>query len=278
MNNKVLVPTDFSANSRAGIRFAIQLASQTKISLIFYHCAEILKPTRWSTAKYEDYRNEELKASREMLVSFVSEVYSQLKVRPTRPQYIVQQSLDPKQAIVKFAIEVKAGGICMGTRGAGRLKKLIGTNASGVLTSSPVPVFVIPQTYRRARISHVFYSSDLNDLKWELRQVTKFANSVKARISVYNYDYLLEVDETKQKLSSIADRFETHQISFFFRKLNIEQPFAVHLLKDIRKSKPSVVVLFTNQKRGWFDRLFLSSKSAEVSFKSTVPLLVYPKR
>ena len=166
----------------------------------------------------------------------------------------------------------------MSTRGAGRFKKLIGTTASAVLTSSRVPVFVIPRAYRRTSISNVLYSSDLDDLKWELRQVMNFANSVRAGITVYNYDYLSDLRETKGKLLKLAHRFRTPRVKFVFRKLNLEQPLASHLLKDIRRSRASLIVLFTNQKRGWFDRLFLSSKSAEVSYSSKIPLLVFPKR
>lgn len=42
---KVLVTTDFSENSKAGIRFAIQWASQQRLSLIFVHVLHILRPT-----------------------------------------------------------------------------------------------------------------------------------------------------------------------------------------------------------------------------------------
>lgn len=34
---RILVTTDFSANSKAGVRFAIQLALQTKCELVFYN-------------------------------------------------------------------------------------------------------------------------------------------------------------------------------------------------------------------------------------------------
>lgn len=278
MNSKVLVPTDFSANSKAGIRFAIQLASQRKTSLIFYHAVSLLKPTRWSEAKFEAYRSKELKSINASLTTFVSGVYSQLGARKTKLQCVVQESFRPERAIVEFAMKIKAGAICLSTHGGGRLKKLIGSNASAVLSSSPVPVFVIPEGYRRTPISNILYSSDLDDLPRELKQVMNFANKIEANVSVYHYDYLLDLEETKLKLLKISDRFKAPRVKFVFQKLNLEQSLAAHLAKDIRKSKASVAVLFTNQKRGWFDKIFLSSKSAEVSLTSKVPLLVYPKR
>ena len=44
---RILVTTDFSTNSKAGVRFAIQLASQTKCELTFYNVHETLKSNAW---------------------------------------------------------------------------------------------------------------------------------------------------------------------------------------------------------------------------------------
>lgn len=277
MNNKILVPTDFSMNSKAGIRFAIQLASQNKSFLIFYHCAQFLKPTRWSEEKYNAYLNSELESTHNQLFKFINDIYAKIGIAKRKFECIVQQGSDARQLIINYAIEIKASSICMSTRGAGRFKKVIGTNASDILTKSPIPVFVIPKTYRRAPISNILYSSDLDNLRSELKQVKTFAKLLKAKVNLYHYDYLLDIAETKNKLAKVAKRFKSPGVKFNFQKLNLEHPLAQHLMKDMRKSKASLVVLFTNQNRGWFDKIFLSSKSAEVAFDSKLPLLVFRK-
>lgn len=43
--NKILITTDFSSNSKAGLRFAIQMASQHNYSLTFFHSYHLLRPT-----------------------------------------------------------------------------------------------------------------------------------------------------------------------------------------------------------------------------------------
>jgi len=46
---KLLVTTDFSANSKGAIRFAQTLSRQTgNVEVIFYHAIHIMKPTVWS--------------------------------------------------------------------------------------------------------------------------------------------------------------------------------------------------------------------------------------
>ena len=122
------------------------------------------------------------------------------------------------------------------------------------------------------------YASDFNNLQAEIKKVKEFTTRLKAKVSVYHYDYLVERKETQQKLKKASDRFKGPGIKFNFRKLNIEKSLSTHLMKDIQKLKPSVVVLFTKQNRDWYERVFLSSKSADLSFNTKTPLLVFRKK
>jgi len=47
--------------------------------------------------------------------------------------------------------------------------------------------------------------------------------------------------------------------------------------RDIPASKTSLLTLFTKQNRNWFERLFLSSNSAEMTFNTKIPMLVFRK-
>ena len=275
MANTILVPTDFSVNSKGGIRFALQLASQSKMFLVFYHCIPYMKPTRWSDATYDAYVKEEKENARKELVKLIKSVSP--SVKRSVAEFVVQQGTDVREAIVGYAQEIKASAICMSTRGAGRLSKIIGTHTSGIINTSPIPVFVIPKNYRKTPLKHILYASDLNQIKQELKQVRDFAKRFNAKISVYHYDYLADVDAAKKKLEQVAKRYERPDIKFKFQKFNVDQSLGQHLVKDVRRSKAALAILFTNQKRGWFDKLFLSSKSVDAALDSKVPLLVLPK-
>ncbi len=277
MKKTILVSTDLSVNSKAGIRFAIQLTSQSRDSLVFFHSIPVLKPTRWSDARYEAYMKKEMDDSRRAVVDLVGDTYAKAGIRKPKIECVVRQSPEAGKAIIDYAKEIKASAICMSTRGAGRLKKLIGNHASEIITNSPIPAFVIPKSYRRTPVRNILYSSDLNDVAAELKQVKDLAKQLKATLSVLHYDYLADVDEARLKLEKVADRYESPGVKFYFEKLDLTQPWSKQLLKDLGKYKASLAVLFTNQKRGWFDKLFLSSKSTEVAYDSRIPLLVIPK-
>lgn len=277
MATKILVPTDLSANSKAGIRFAIQLAKQNESKLIFYHAAEILRPTRWSDKQFAAYKESELLKETERLVRFVGGIYEAMRIRKRSFDCVVEQTTKVRQSILKYAEKSGAKYICMSTRGAGRLKKLIGTNASDILTTSPIPVFVIPNSYRTSPVKNIAYSTDLASLGRELRIVKDVAKNLKAKVTVYHYDYLMNLSETKNKLETSVKKYKSPGVTFKFLKLNLEKPLSDHLMKDVKKDKSSLVILFTDQRRGWFDKIFLSSKSAEIAFSTKVPLLIFPK-
>jgi nucleotide-binding universal stress UspA family protein len=279
MPNKIVVPTDFSANSKAGIRFAIQLASQNPAStdLVFYHCMELLKPMRWTDAQYASYVKKHLDSTRDQLVLFVEKTCEQMGAKKPKFECVVREESDPKKAVIEFAKEIKASAICMATRGAGKLKKIIGTNSSGILATSPVPVYVIPSTYRKGTVKDIIYASDLENVPAELKRVNEVARPLKANVAVYHYTEKIEEPATRKKLLLVQDGNKKAGVAFHFQKLEDDQTFAEQLETDLRKSKASMAVLFTNQKRGWFDKVFQSSQSAEVSFNSKVPLLVFAK-
>jgi hypothetical protein len=45
----------------------------------------------------------------------------------------------------------------------------------------------------------------------------------------------------------------------------------------IQKSKPELLVMFTNREKGFFESLFLPSKSAELTYSTKIPVLIFSK-
>ena len=59
---------------------------------------------------------------------------------------------------------------------------------------------------------------------------------------------------------------------------NIEYSLVDRLTKYIGKQHPDLIILFTRQKKGFFEQLFLPSKAAELTFSTKIPTLIYPKK
>jgi nucleotide-binding universal stress UspA family protein len=274
---KILVTTDLSANSKAGIRFALQLAAQLKAELVFFHVIELMQPTSWNDKRYKKFAAEKISHFIQKLQSFVKSVDTD-NLLTKQAQYAVEIGVDVGDLIIKRARKIKAGYICTSTRGAGKLKKLFGTHASSLIINSPLPLIVVPAAYRQKPIKTLFYASDFSAISKELKIVQNFATGVKANIEVYHYDYLLHVPENKEKLVRKAKSLQAPNLAFNFKRQEVEYSLEHHLKGDIEKLKPSMVVLFTKPNRNWFDRLFVSSEAANMSFNSKVPLLIYRKK
>lgn len=275
---KLFVTTDFSANSKAGIKFALQLQAQTKCELVFYHVVEIMKPTSWNDIRYKLFAKQKIADFTEKLIAFVSNVKGEDYKAKGAIAYKVEIGTSIDQMVIQGAKKSKANFICMATKGAGRIQKLFGTNASAMINNSPIPVIVVPSGYKSKAISTIFYASDFAALGPELKKLQSFSASTQAKIKVFHYDYLLHVPENKTKLEKTAAKYATKGLSFEFRRQEIEFSLAAHLKKDIQKEKPDLVVLFTKQNRKWFDRLFPSSEAQEMAFNTKLPLLVFRKK
>lgn len=52
---KILATTDFSANSKMGLRFAIQLVDQLNAQNFFLHMYQIMSPTSCNAARKNTY-------------------------------------------------------------------------------------------------------------------------------------------------------------------------------------------------------------------------------
>lgn len=277
MTRRLLVPTDLSKSSKAGLRFAIQLASQQRSNLIFYHVLHAPMPTSWSQERYMRYVDEQIREAREKLKSFVIKIYRQMGFSPINPECVVEFKPFVDSAIIDYAVLRKVDFICMSTRGAGLVKRILGTNTSSVLSKSPVPVLAVPFDYRRARVSHVLYASDLTALSSELKQVKRFADSSQSELSVIHYADIVEPTEGRRNLERIAKKCRASHVKFLQQEYNFERSMSDQLKVAVKKYRPSVLAVFTKQDKTLLQRVFPQSNSEKLSFDSRKPILIFPK-
>jgi nucleotide-binding universal stress UspA family protein len=275
---KILVTSDFSSNSKAGMRFAIQMASQQECELTFFHSYYIMKPTSWGEKTFTSYENHEATKIKTKLEKFVATVYKSMGVVPGKINHVVSSSFITDGNIMKFAKDKAFDFICLSRRGGGKLKKIFGTNTSNLILQSEVPVFAVPNTYRHTKIKSVLYATDLSDLEKEMKRVVEFANPLGAEIELLHLNYPSDIIFNAKVIENIIRKFPKSHIKYSLETINLLFNLVVNLQAVIKKHKPSVLVMFTDQNQGFFQKLFLSSSTAEYSLNSSVPLLVYPKK
>ena len=273
---KILVTTDLSDNSIAGLRFAIQLAAQAEVELVFLHV-----PDTWSTisraAAQSGVSDVKMDAAGKELEDFVGNVYRSMQVTPGRYECVMHYHFGVVLSIIDYAVKNNCDYICISTHGAGNIEKYIGTNTAELIRESPVPVLCIPKNYIPVPVTSVLYASDLTNYEKEIEKVISFGTLAGAEVQVLHClfeqstdpDGKAIIDEVQKKLQS--------DIKVHFLPRDICKTLPEELNEAVERFHPSVLVMFTEQNRSFFDRLFLSSKTESFSFSTKVPLLAFNK-
>lgn len=273
---KLLITTDFSANSKGAIRFAQALASQSnEIETTFYHSVHFIKQNLWSDIFFETYQKEEIERLKDELKKFVHSTVGTDKFPNSK--FVVEIAISTEKDIIHYAEKNKIDFICIATKGAGVLRKIMGTHTSYIANNSNIPVLVIPSHYRPKAINKLTYLSDFENTKKEIDKVSKFSNVIKCGVDVLHYSSLI-LDKNKFERNKAL--FNTEEYKGF--KLNIvenklEKPLLESIYQFINKNKPTLLVMFTNRNKSFLDTLFLPSNSAELTYSTKVPVLIFPK-
>ncbi len=276
---KILVPTDFSVNSRAGVRFAIHWATRQKTELAFVHVLTVLRITSWTDTYFAKYAAQEEKLCSTKFEKFISDIYLQMNVKPGKHSCIIVQGISADVTILDYCRKNPGiDYICISTRGAGKFKKIFGTNTGNLITKSGVPVLAVPKNYKVAEVKSILYATDLRNYAEEIKKVVAFAQPLKTQIEVIHYTWPDEISLDEKTIEAAFKKQFKYGLTLHFEKNDGVHSLIENLQKQISIRKPSVVVVFTNQQRTLFQKLFLSSKSEELSFQLKVPLLVFNKK
>ena len=274
---KILVTTDFSTHSKAGLRFAIQLAAQKKAELIFFNCFQALLPTTIQGEFVETSLRKQANKMLEKLEKFVARLYKSMDLTPGTYRCVVVEDLNPDDAILNYTRHHAIDYICISTRGGGKVRKIIGTNTSVVVTKSSVPVFAIPHSWRTHPIKKILYASDLENLDREIQTVSDFAHSLGVQADFTHFYHPGEIKIEPAQLTGMLRKKMKHLDHVYLEPFDLEAGFAGQLDRLVKKSRPSVVAFFTHTNKTWFDKLFTISRSKAFSFVTKVPVLVYRK-
>lgn len=275
---KIVATTDFSANSKAGIRYAMQLSRLRKADLTFLHVHQVLRASFWSDRQYRYYIDRSKETLMREFPGFIKGIYRSMSITPPdNIQLAVHHNLDVVEGIVEYALREKASYICISTRGAGAVRKLLGTTAGKLIRTSPIPILCIPSTYRIKPVKNILYASDMTGYETELPDIIAFARPLNASVEMLHlshpYELLIDKDLFKENLNKKAG----YPVKLHYKSRDVEQSLMDEIKNAVNQSKPSVLAMFTHQDRSLFERLLLPGNANEYSSYAAIPLLSFPK-
>jgi hypothetical protein len=167
--------------------------------------------------------------------------------------------------------------ICISTRGAGKVKRLLGTHTSKLMASSPVPVICVPSTYRTAKIKRVCYASDLSSYEREIKKVFFFCGPFGARIELLHITRpISELQDSHHLAQSIMEN-TGQEITVHLVKRNIANSLHQDIGLAIENLRPSMAIFFNHTSHSFLDQLFHPSAAQYESFVAKIPILSFRK-
>lgn len=277
----ILVPTDFSDNSKPGLRFAIRLAARNKSRLIFINVHSTKRPLVIDTdnkMNFEEVKQNEIDKIKLKLESFVRKIYQSLKLEPGVYSCEVIEGIKADITLIDYCkshSDIKY--IVISTRGASFLNKVLGTNTGNLITKSPVPVIAVPKDYRYRPLRNILYATDLENLNAEFQHVLDFAKPRGLSVELIHFSTPSTKDLEDNLNINELELKAGYPLTIRIDKNDENHPMIRNLQLNIEKIQPSMVVLFTDQQRKLFEKIFLSSMAEGLSFKIQTPLLVFKK-
>jgi nucleotide-binding universal stress UspA family protein len=275
--NRILLPTDFSVNSKNAIEYALQFFNGQSCSFYFLNIqktSEYIMDDIMSGTPGSSVYQVILKDNEEQLKKFVSTF--QEKYANEEYEFLPSVDYDILSDSIKQKIESeKIDLIVMGTNGVtGASEVLFGSNTLHVIRHVDCPVLAIPEGSAFKKLQSVLFTvSSCKEIKPEGIKPLKHVLDM--------YDPKLHILEIKTKKDA-----ETHDCATLLNDVFSDTKFESHMLKGI--PTPFAIDAFVQlinvdmhalfiEKESLLDRFIFGSETAKISYRSNVPLLFLRK-
>lgn len=264
---RILVPTDFSDAAKNALQYAGMLAKMTQAEVKLLHVFHIPVVDPYMPGDTLELLMREVKSSaeqrmKEFLVGFPE----------VSGECIHGFVIDD---IISFAEKWNADLVAMGTTGASGAKEaFFGSNASGVISKSPIKVLAVPATYTQHKNpAKLCYASDFSgheDLVFQtFVDLAKAWNSELYVVHVQNDGPVFTQESPRELFTRIAsatgfDRLHFEEINSNTITAAVET-YVQTIHADMLGMAP--------HRRNLLDRLFGKSRTKEIAHHTHIPLL-----
>ncbi|MFZ4863720.1 universal stress protein [Sphingobacterium sp. Mn56C] len=272
MMKKILVPTDFSENAYRALLYACKLAQKNGYALHLYHCYTS------QTALFEVERNNEntniplLKADVLMLdlKESIEKKYQGLTIETTCTRGLLTEK------ILAIAVEPQHSLIVMGTTGTGTGKSVLwGSNASFISSKAKIPVIAVPENEKEFALTKV---AILTNFKAEELDTLKAYVSLVGPIPELDIIHVFKDKIDQQELESwahtvqqLADIESVGTIAKRLQPENEALDSVAEVLNYTINENNYHVIIVTKSRRSFFNRLFNSSVSKQLTLNLERP-------
>ncbi|MFC2176348.1 universal stress protein [Bacteroidota bacterium] len=267
--NNILVPFDFSHNSRKALEFGAQLAKKTDATLIIFHAydrSEVLEGVKVATTIHamEDTR---------------AKISKQFGLALDRVEQQVLQG-EFVEEVLEFVETRKVDLLVVGTRGAGGLKELfVGSRTVSLMQEIKVPMLVIPEGAKYGLVRNILLCTDLHEIADD-----DALNLIKEIAIIYGSTIRLAHVEKRSGETSFEEILEKKREAHVFEPevkcvyKRIVSPDVVEGIKYYMDQKgDNDMVAMIYRRHTFIDLILGTNHTHQMAYNTDVPLLVLPE-
>lgn len=269
---KILVPTDFSGVAKSAANVAVEIAKKAGAELHLLNVVHIPSIDPYTPADTITHITDNSKEEAQQDLAKLA-----LELEGIEPKIHIKSGFAIDE-ILGFAENNDIDLIVMGTTGSSGMEEvLLGSNASGVVGKSKVPVLSIPDEMESFGVTDIVYSSDLE--KDDITVIEKLLDFAKVFDSnfhvlhVHNDEMHFTHDDPKTIFKEIIEK--TGYPSLSYHQIEGENTRAT--IENFIEKMPCDILAMAMHHRGFFDRIFHSSLTKKMINHCHIPVLTYYK-
>ena len=279
---RILVPTDFSTTAEKAFRFALDLATRAKSTIILYHTYIPAESTFIGSEKTRKQYNTQSEAN-------IVKRLQRLKKKVTGDSTDVAVSTIVGRSplinnILGFAEHNHIDLIVMGTQGSSGLKKtIIGSVAARVIEKSDLAVLLIPAKYELEEPGQFVFATNYGASdKQALTLVDALAKLYNAEITVLHFLSIYETESEKEKERNDFDNYACSlQRVFNESKMKfqmLERSSVIETMETLEKKFPYDIMAMVRRKKTFLEKFFIKSFTKNMAYITAKPLLILPEK
>jgi len=272
----ILLLTDFSDNAQNAIHYALQLFSGSKCIFFILNVQKVstyttsdLMVSSTASSVYDSI----IKNPKNALVKMVDDIDNKYR----KEEYLFNAICDYDSFLSSVNQVVAAKDIdliVMGTNGASGAKEVIfGSNTLSVIRNVNCPVFVVPEGYKFVKLENILLATEYDEVFSSeiLNPLMKMIAKHKTKLDILMLEDKIEnTDLVNEKKNKIATFFKDVNHNFY-TIVNVPADIAIDCFVQLNKVHVIAKVIY---KKSFFNRLFSGSTTDEITYNSTIPLLI----
>lgn len=269
---KILVPTDFSGVANSAAKVAVEIAKKAGAEVHLLNVVHIPSIDPYTPADTITTITDNSKEDAQQNLAKLS-----LELDGMEPKIHVKAGFAIDE-ILGFAESNAIDLIVMGTTGSSGVEEmLLGSNASGIVGKSKIPVLSIPDEMESFGTDDIVYSSDLekNDIA-VIQKLLGFAEVFDSNfhiLHVHNDDMHFTHDKPDVIFKEIKEK--TGYPSLSYHQIEAENTRAT--IENFIEKMPCDILAMAMHHRSFFDKLFHSSLTKKMVNHCHIPVLTYYK-